>query len=69
MTSNHSARWNLKLSFSSSPSIVTGTLGTVSRGFGMWLGHLGMLYCMELLLARVRKDSAKSAIKIMLRTE
>ena len=49
MMSNHSARRNLELSFSSSFSIVTSALGTVSRGFRMWLRHLGMLYCMELL--------------------
>ena len=73
MMSNHSTRWNLELSFSSSLLIVTGALGTVPRGFGIWLRHLGMLYCMERLqrktLLGVGKDSAKGAIKIMLRTE
>lgn len=67
--SNHSARWNLELSFSSSLSIVTGAPGTVPRGFRIWLRDLGMLYCMERLqritLLSVGKDSAKGAIKII----
>ena len=29
--------------------IVIGALGTVTRGFGNWLRHLGMLYSMKLL--------------------
>lgn len=66
MTSNHSARWNLELSFSSSPSIVTGTLGTVSRGFGMWLGRLGMLYCMELLQGITSLGSGRILRKVLL---
>ena len=68
MTSNHSARRNLELSFSSSPSIVTGTLGTVSRGFGMWLGHLGMLYCMELLQEITLLGSGRILRKVLLKS-
>ena len=68
MTSNHFARWNLELSFSSSPSIVTGTLGTVSRGFGMWLGHLGMLYCMELLQEITLLGSGRILRKVLLKS-
>ena len=67
MMSNHSARWNLELSFSSSFSIVTGALGTVSRGFGMWLRHLGMLYCMELLQPITLLGSGRILRKVLLK--
>ena len=66
MMFNHSARWNLELSFSSSLSIITGALGTVSRLFVMWLRHLGMLYCMELLQRITLLGSGRILRKVLL---